>query len=288
MCVSIGAANASFSNTKLYVGEAMRNGKYVHVLAYQNKAKTGKNQPNAMIIPFPTNVAMGPQNVLDTSKFPKFLDEISSATRMTRLLSADGITKGARSFGIAQVFDVGSYTVVLADNVAQVPEALEKVPENKRPAVSADFLKAYGELYPNQPVALCCWNGAVEAEPLLWWYEPKNPETLFVPTMDAHDGSAPDLNADVDTDHIVSVGSTISISRSYYTGTVLYSSSLGEAANLLPKHVVGTKLVGHYKNGDCFVNVSELNNSDRTYEPIMKRGSSLNDAKLTIHMNGWH
>lgn len=31
------------------------------------------------------------------------------------------------------MFDVGSYTVVLADHAKQVPEALTRVPENKRP-----------------------------------------------------------------------------------------------------------------------------------------------------------
>jgi len=34
-------------------------------------------------------------------------------------------------------------------------------------------------------------SGYVDAEPLLWWYEPSDEENLFIPTMDAHDGGPP-------------------------------------------------------------------------------------------------
>ncbi len=161
------------SKTRIYVGEAERNGETVHVLAYQNAAKT--MGANAMVLPFPTYTAMGPDNVIDTRKFKNFLKDITEASReITKGFSADGMrrgmTLGAKS--VAQVFSVGSYTVVLADNVSQIPEALERVPADRRPTVSKNFLKGYGTLYPKSPIAVCCWNGAIEAEPLMWWYVP--------------------------------------------------------------------------------------------------------------------
>ena len=179
MCCTIGAgAKAELTDTRLYVGEATMEGKYVHVLAYQNNAKT--NGPNAMILPFPTSVPMGPSNTVKTSGMKEFLNDIAEATKIPtkgmRSMSFAAVAAGM-SDSLAQVFDVSSYTVVLADKVTQVPEALKRVDERRRPEVTTQFLLHYGRLYPNQPVALCCWDGMIsDVEPLLWWYEPKNPD----------------------------------------------------------------------------------------------------------------
>lgn len=277
MCCTIGPSVATLSATKLYAGEAMFNGKYVHVLAYQNKAKS--SGPNAMIIPFPTNVAMDEANVLDTTKYKNFMNDISEATKVrTRGISMNDSDE-LLSFGAvmksAKVFDVGDYTVVLASHVSQVPEALKKVAPEKRPEVSMEFLIGYGILYPDQPVALCCWSGSVDAAPLLWWYEPKDSENLFIPTMDAHDGKAPDLNANVHVDHIISVGSNL-----VSTGeTVHYEDFLYEGAPLLPKKVHGAKFKGSMKNGDMFVSVADLHSKER--------GALIKRAGQESPLNGW-
>ena len=289
MCCTVDVAE--LSSTKLYVGDAMHNDKYVHVVAYQNQASS--MGPNAMIIPFPTDKPMGPENIIDTSEFPTFVSDISEASRilsrggyMTLGDDDDMLDGCAAALNEAQVFDVGTYTVILATSAAQIPAALQKVPESKRPVVTLKFLLKYGQLYPKQPIAVCCWNGKVEAEPLLWWYEPKDPNIFFIPTMDAHNGEAPDLEATVMVDHLISVGSGI-IGN---TGSlVTYNSPLSdEARKLLPTRVHGTQINQLAKNGDMFVNKFHVYGllSDSPV-PIIKRGTSLNNFDSQYYMNGW-
>lgn len=283
MCICVN--ESTMNSTFIYAGEAMMDEKYVHVLAYQNKAES--NKPNAMIIPFPTSKEMGPDNVLDCSKYPTFLADIADASRVksfSKSLGYDCVTNGVAGF--AQVFDVGSYTVILASKVSQIPEALERVAENKRPTISTRFLIALGQMYHDQPVAVCCWAGSIEAEPLLWWYEPTNKDYLFIPAMDAHDGNPPDLSAEVDTDHIISVGSTLSQTKTsnkvFYKP--IYQARLSETIkNLLPKYVDGTKLNTPMMNGDLWVRTSDLKG---VAYPNLSRGS-LEKFSFNDSMIGW-
>lgn len=269
MCMSF--RESKMSDTILFAGEAEKNGKHVHVLAYQNSAES--SGPNAMILPFPTNVSMGPDNIIDTRGFKNFLRNITDASKQVTkgMRFSRGLTLGAKSFDMreAQVFDVGSYTVILADHVDQVPAALMRVPQNKRPHVGVDFLSGFGKLYPNSPVALCCWAGSLEAEPLLWWYEPRVTDTLFVPTMDAHDGKAPRMDTMVYTDHIVSVGAV-----GPTTGNrVRYQDNIPtEVMDLLPSHVYGSRLPARLPNGDVLVKTANLHKDDRYTGPTWIRG----------------
>lgn len=288
MCCSL--SKSKMSDTRLYVGEAEKDGKKVHVLAYQNTALS--SGPNAMVIPFPTTVAMNQDNVVDTSSFKKFLVDISNATKEVTKGFGRRLKSKTLDFSDdlrAEVFDVGSYTVVLATNVSQIPEALERVVESKRPFISNEYLTEYGKLYPEQPIAVCCWNGQVEAEPLLWWYEPKTPEQLFIPTLDAHDGKAPRLDVNVDTDHVISVGSTSSPhgNRVHYSGTIT-----DNVKNLLPLFVHGTRLPRRLRNGDCFVKTASLHPTKESYLTKgsgveIERGFNKEISYSTI-MNGWH
>lgn len=292
MCCTFTASE--MSDTRIYVGQAKREGKLVHVLAYQNAAVT--RGPNAMVLPFPTETQMGAENVIDTRKFKDFLKDIGEASRhQTKGMRGDRrMTLGAAAFNsdsLAEVFDVGSYTVILADNVFQIPEALTRVSAEKRPSVSTDFLIGYGELYPNQPIAVCCWNGSIEAEPLMWWYEPINDKQLFIPTMDAHDGKAPKVGARVYTDHLISVGST----DGNMGNEVRYTQARQiptEVKELLPLRAHGKKLEQSIPNGDCFVKVSTLHS---TREQLFSGGApavelirTANEKQVfTTVMNGW-
>lgn len=199
MCCTF--APAKLSDTIIYAGTARREGQDVHVLAYQNKAKSPG--PNAMILPIPTVMPMGPQNVVDTREAAWFLRDMESSTQevyRSRLLLGSAVPKAA------QVFDSGSYTVVLAEHAETIPEALARVPEHKRPNVAPEFFAEYGKLYPGWPIAVCCWSGTIQAEPLLWWYVSKYPDWLFFPTVDAHDGRSP-RSEDVLVDHVLLWGS---------------------------------------------------------------------------------
>ena len=287
MCIC--SSEGTLSNTKIYVGEAERNGKLVHVLAYQNNAESKYGVPNSMILPFPTSVPMSQENVIDTSSFKDFLQNIADATKIQMRSLGKSMAFSADALD-ADVFDVGSYTVILATKASQIPKALEKVPENKRPGVTHSLLQGFDTLYPGQPLAVCCWSGSVEAEPLLWWYEPTDKDTLFVPTMDAHDGLAPKVEANVETDHIISVG-TASRSRNVSKNVVHYSDTLPPSVkSLLPECVWGVQLPGRMKNGDGFVKVAEvIGRSDgRLGVPNIKRGISPERTHSTVPMYGWH
>lgn len=287
MCCTF--TESKMSNTRIYVGDAQRQGKLVHVLAYQNTAIS--NRPNAMVLPFPTNgTPMGQENVIDTRKFKNFLEDIGEASRM-RMKSArrGGMRLGSDGFdndSRAEVFDSGSYTIVLATNVWQIPEALSRVPAEKRPNVTSDFLIGYSDLYPEQPIAVCCWNGAIEAEPLMWWYEPGNKETFFIPTMDAHSGKAPKVAEYVETDHIISVGSTTGNMGNKVTYSQVKEMS-DEVKNLLPLSVHGKRLPGRMENGDCLVKTATLHS---TREQMFSGGAPAVEIKrgsFTTVMNGW-
>jgi hypothetical protein len=290
MCCTFTASE--MSDTRIYVGEAKRQGKLVHVLAYQNAAIT--HGPNAMVLPFPTETKMGAENVVDTRQFKNFLKDIGEASRhITKGFGTRrGMTLGAAAMSdsLAEVFDVGSYTVILADNVFQIPEALSRVSAEKRPSVSTDFLIGYGELYPEQPIAVCCWNGSIEAEPLMWWYEPINDKQLFIPTMDAHDGDAPKVGARVYTDHLISVGST----EGNMGNKVHYSQARNmtdEVKELLPLWVHGKKLEQSLPNGDCFVKTNTLHTTQKQLwdgAPAVELiRTASNKQVFTTVMNGW-
>lgn len=270
------------SDTLLYVGEACKAGKDVHVLAYQNKAKS--SGPNAMVLPFPTSEPMSQDNVIDTSSFKNFLKDITNASKIhMRYL---GTSRGFNS--LAQVFDVGSYTIVLADNIKQIHDALDQVPEHKRPSISYNFLTGYSKLYKDQPIAVCCWDGAIEAEPLLWWYVPRDKSVLFIPTMDAHDGNAPKLEAIVDADHIVSVGSTLPDKTSRQRRVVYQDKIPASVRALLPSSSYGFKVYNRTKNGDMFVQTNKFNVGESHKDlPIIKRGRSFEDFDTQHPMYGW-
>lgn len=243
MCMTFGSAR--LSQTRLYAGEARFAGKYVHVIAYQNKATSAG--PNAMILPIPAAAPLTEQNVIDTRSFSSFLDDIHRANYIPS--SSPYAARSASYSPRVRVFVVGSYTVVLAARPSAIASALARVPEQQRPDVNPAMLQAFDELYPGWPLAVCCWNGKIHAEPLLWWYEPKMPGWLFAPALDAHDGEPPHLRAEVTVDHHVAFGSTLDP----FGNEVHYDAPVpGIARGLLPTRVRGARLTGTMPNGDLW------------------------------------
>jgi len=248
---------AVLSKTILYAGEALIDGKLVHVLGYQNSAQNESSGPNAMILPFPASAHMSQQNVVDTSECK---DVLTKYGEMFKQPPNNRRTLGDRSYGedSVQVFDSGNYTVVLADNVNHIKGALKLVDEARRPEINADVFKRMGELYPDWPIAVCCFNSAemVENEPMVWWYEPKNPNQLFAPALDAHDGGPPDPKAMVKVDHTVVIGSTINPVGvdAHHVGRLT-----GEVTKYLASKVQGKKYDNIYlPNGDFILDKSKL------------------------------
>ena len=279
------ADRAEFSGTRIYVGGAKRNDRYVHVLAYQNAAKNLSDRANAMILPFPASTPMNEENVIDTTEFKDFLEDISNASKTRpdrrRSLGADNDLLGSDSYAL--VFDSGSYTVVLASNADQIGGVLERVPANKRPTFNNAFLRDFGNLYPDHQIALCCWDGSIEAEPLLWWYEPKNPGTYFIPTMDAHDGNAPDTTAMVATDHVISIPGVGGKPVHYRNDNIP-----AHVRELLPTTVHGGRPYWRMRNGDMKVTVADIKEK---YEskggPTLIRMGTKQPDICEVLMNGW-
>jgi hypothetical protein len=296
MCMTLGVAE--LSSTKLYAGEAKRGDTYVHVLGYQNKAAS--QGPNAMVLPLPARVMPGPDNVVDTRGFRHFLDDIHDATRDWGRVPRGFDSELHADEEEAQVFDVGSYTVVLASSARTVSEALGRVPASKRPALNAAVLGAFEDLYPGWPLAVCCWDGTVEAEPLLWWYEPMLPDRLFAPALDAHDGRPPRTGAVVVVDHHVAFGSTLRP-----TGPeVRYQDDVRiepppapfwlapfkrpapqkpppvASTGLLPPRVRGTRVQRAMPNGDFWLSTQALDGPAARRAPLGKEA-------LAVPLDGW-
>ena len=228
MCCSVSPnIEVRFSNTILYAAEVVDlQGETVHVLGYQNRAqnnvKTGfwnklresfrVNSGNAMILPFPSVPrTMSKANVLNTENCPHSLKDIARAVvPPIEPLLMQSFGRAAQSAPVVEIFEAaGIYTVVLAQDARDIPDALSQVPKEKRPKLNPELFDAYAKWYPDWTIALCCFNNedAKEALPMLWWYQPMNPEKLFLPALDCHTGNVPKLNADVLVDHTLAVGS---------------------------------------------------------------------------------
>lgn len=267
------------SNTKIYAGEAVRAERKVHVLAYQNHADSKVPGPNAMILPFPAAEVMTQENIVDTTQFKRFMDDILESTRQSTLGARRRSGLVAAGCAGTLVFDSGSYTVILAANLLRARIALIQVPEEKRPGISLQFYSEFNKIYPDHQVAVCCWNGEVYAEPVLWWYVPRNLETLFIPTMDAHDGNPPNPRATVTTDHLISIGRRVpdqKLSDVRYTGNIP-----NDVLGLLPNQVRATRLQGNMHNGDVFCPTSFLK-SDQ-----LMRGMNKETISARFELNGW-
>lgn len=285
-------AAAVLRRTLLYVGESQKNGKYVHVLGYQNRAENLTPGPNAMLLAIPSKAKMGPENMVATNKMPKVLKDQEEALETLRPLTLDensfDESKGAvasAGFSRAVVFESGQYTVVLGESLGTVAKAVSLVPENKRPKLNLQILNAFAGWYKEWTWALCCFNQAMnDPDPLLWWYEPMKPEEFFAPGLDGHDGNAPNLDAIVDTDHSIMVGSTI---RPIGVKVKYEDKLTSEAESLLASHILGlefTEYLGKkHPNGDFIVpnNLKDL----PTLTALQGKHPDSNDYNRLRHIN---
>ncbi len=272
MCITIGPAR--LEKTILLANSVELDGRTINVIGYQNVATNQDHGPNAMVLPFPAATPMTQANCIDVSGHPDLLKRYAALVprEQTRSMSR-GLTLSAKS--AAEVFDSGSYTVVLASDATAIPEAIDRVPAHRRPRLHPELFDAYGLWYPGWSVALCCWDGTIEAEPLLWWYEPL-PEFVhrhFLPGLDGHDGRVPDPSGGADVDHVIVVGSHerdhLPLAREILDSV---PSSIGR---FLPVNVRGGRIHRRMANGDwvlpkkgwTYGNAHELVNTTRSLPP---------------------
>jgi len=261
MCLTLEPSR--MSGTILYAAETVHNDKLVHVMGYQNKAENLSPRPNAMILPIPSAAPMGPGNAIDMRACKNVLKDYEQVYIANKPRTR-GLTKGLMNLGVdsVQVFDTGNYTVVLARDATQIPSALSLVPENKRPNPKPDIFAAYAKLYPGWHIALCCYDGTVDAEPMVWQYEPLDPARLFAPALDGHDGQVPNVTASqVQRDHtvILSLVNTPKTRfamdfRSSRTASVIPETH----QHLFGRYFRGAQQHGPTKNGDFSFPISEI------------------------------
>jgi hypothetical protein len=224
--------------------------------------------PNAMILPFPAETAMGPANIIDTRDCKKILDDYNESTRPKRRSVTNEFGAGVADFSDSvQVFQSGNYHVVLAANATalSIQAALQTVPAEKRPSISKEMIEGYLRLYGGWTIAICCFSGTVEAEPLLWWYEPRDATKLFLPTLDAHDGGAPNVDVKVLADHVLIVGS----SETLPGVRVEFTDTIPETIKpfLTPK-AYQRAYYGELPNGDFYLPVDQLRKGSVEFQRI--------------------
>lgn len=259
---------AHFTDTLGLAAEVTYNGKLVHVLAYQNNMQnlaSRVDSGNAMFLPIPARAGtMTEKNLVDLPESAKlFLKEAEAALPdppggiQTR--GSDALFVGdAEPASHFKVFDHGSYTVVLADSAAVIPNALEQVPKQKRPMLNPEIFSSYDRWYKGWTFALCCFNNKdlQSAEPLVWYYEPINEGELFFPALDAHDGRPPVLMSAVDVNHTLFFG-TDKVEKE-----PRYPIQLSRSVNglPLPKVVIGQQFNMSMPQGDFVMTVSDVRN----------------------------
>lgn len=110
----------------------------------------------------------------------------------------------------------------------------------------------------------------------------RNGSKFRLPTMDAHNGLAPDLNAIVETDHILS----ISALGADYGNRVHYTSRIPNGVRpLMPRQVHGTELRGRHRNGDMYVSVDVARSNQYPAITRVNRGTSFGQVSQLMH--GW-
>jgi hypothetical protein len=225
--------------------------------------KTGSEAANgnALVIPIMTNDFDSIRLLRETASTPSLLKDIRKAVQP---VSRGGLRRGSKgiSFGVGadsvviESFDI--YTLVLASRASLIPDAVKKIESRKRPPLAKETFAALEEWY-DCPFAVACFNNddAGEAKPIAYAYEPKYPDNFLIYTLDGHDGTVPDLNATVELDHAVFVGSY----RASTGRPVNYSDAIPAALKkYLPAKVVGTAFQKGTRlvNGDILVAVDDV------------------------------
>jgi hypothetical protein len=264
MCVCAGAAE--LSGTILFAGRRLHpvHGR-IEVLGYQNAAVNLSTGPNAMLLHLPARKVTSAQ-FLDVGHCDRVLRDMAAAA-IPALRPSRSRSAGAdwMSGGLVEVFEHDIYTVVLADHATDISHALARVPERKRPAVSRELLTFYADCFPRHPVALCCFDNteAMQAKPLMLWYRPLDEDRLVLPAIDCHTGAAPDLAAEVRTDHTV-IFATDRATEGW--GEPVHYSQAGQMRDelraFLPSHVLGKQFTETLPNGDFAIAHEDLARGD--------------------------
>lgn len=234
MCIT--SKRADLSKTKI-LSYKLDNGK--HLLSYKNIVKNRAGVPNCMLLAIPGKVTK--EDFIDTTSFGDFFKDFETSMPRERSLSKSFATL---DFSEPVHLTLGLYEILIAENAKDIPGAIEKISQEKRPEIDQELINWFSNYYAGWNIVLCCFNENIESQPIMFTYEPKDPDFLYFPAVDSH-GETPDLEEFVEVDHSL-----------YYNGShfdVVYSK---EVPNYMPKSLSMT----HYtdvkmRNGDWFFDI---------------------------------
>jgi hypothetical protein len=257
--VCMAMAPATFSGTTLYLGRKQHPtlGR-IEVLGYQNEAQNLAPSPNAMVLHIPARLTQ--DNFIPVGKDSNILATMVEAVRPRPDMGYGAAPGSAAAYGAApvQVFDHDIYTILVAEDPTQIPAALHRVPEHKRPPLDPGLFQFYATAFPHHSLVLCCFDNtdARQAKPLMMWYPPAFEDWYVLPALDGHTGRAPDLNEQVGTDHWVIFGSD---DAPYGWGTpVTFPWVDPWLGTFLPGRVAGQQFQGWARNGDFAITHNDL------------------------------
>lgn len=285
MCVTLFESHLGL--TTILAHEVVQDGRKVRVLAYRNLPFSYDEDVNAMILPIPSAVEMSPANFIDGTGMGKILDAYMALINEDD--SDDDFLPFAAKGRSIQVFKSGAYTVVLAKDASfdEVKKAILSLPEEDRPDIESrrEIFEKYQGWYPGWHLALCIWTANVpEVDPILFWYEPmeyyRDRMGHWLPGLDAHDGETPNLDADVDVDHVLILGASEEDQDGIDAAEVI-AQAPEHLRKWLPSRIIGVDLRNspRLSNGDWCAPLPTQELSDDWYKHrLLPYGVIMEDA----------
>ena len=268
MCITVN--HAELSGTKI-LSIRLENGN--HFMSYSNKAKNKSGKPNAMILPIPGET--NPSLFHNTEEYKDYMGEIV----MKSGLSENYMGILSRGFRFKEMdylsfdeFQLGMYTVGLAEDFGGVRDFLDSLPEDKRPEISEELKNFFQEKYEGWSFAVCVFDSdkSIDAQPIAFEYKPFGYNLVYFPTMDGHDGKAPRLGSMVKVDHTSNYEHTGNMTREYIQQFVeLTQNKVPDFLNKRKyRHIVSS---GYGLNGDTFLDMDKLSQQDFEQDAELKR-----------------
>lgn len=267
MCISLDRAELTQTRIMTIV---LSNGR--HFTAYSNRAVNLSGKPNAMVLPIPGKTSPGMFH--DTTSYSDFLKEAANRSDLHHYTGMRSKSL-SRSLGSTLSFDdfrVGAYRVGLSESIEGAQAFLNSLPESERPSISPELLSFFGERYPGWSFAVCVFPSGFSAEtqPIAYEYEPLDRDRVFFPTMDSHDGGAPDLDEEVMMDHtFVYEHLGIMPEDMFQKSLVLTTPNTPEF--LKERRYRNIVRRGKESNGDCTIDLREMRETDFIDTPVLLR-----------------
>jgi hypothetical protein len=266
MCITVN--RAELSKTKI-LSLPLESGN--HFIAYSNMVQNGSGKPNAMILSIPG--VTKPEWFHNTEAYNDFLDEITEKATWNNWVPTRTLGRSAKGMLSFEEFDLGMYTIGLAASFEGAEEFIASLPEGKRPEVSDELRKFFREHNRGWSFAVCCFSSekTIDAQPIAFEYTPFNPDLLYFPTLDAHNGKAPNLKKTVEADHTFIYEHTGKFDRVLYK---MNHIEISDVPSFLNRRRYRLKVRnGSVQNGDTYIRISDMVRVDFEFEPDFYRAA---------------